>query len=505
MAFVVSRKEVGYFGYLCDQKLLLFHSPFTKFCGLPGEEPVVLPDDGGNTNDPQLDKPMSAEAQLEKLSNKSTLPDDGGNSNDPQLKKPVNAEAQPEKLFNKSILPDDGGSDNDPQLEKRVSAEAQREKSSKRSTLNCAAISNCGNFIAISDDNKQLHLWKRRDNKWSLLSSRTVPRKCLHLLFTNSGSDVIASDRGGDVHRFSVNEAKQGCELILGHICAILGVELTEDDAYIITCDRDAKIRVTCYPNTYSIETYCLGHREFVSALKLYSGAERLLLSGSGDGTLRLWKCHKGTELFCTDVRKNLPIFVDNQEAVKNTGIDDHAVKNSSTVDSQGPSVAFTTSDSEVGPKNVAVKCIRYCPETQVFAVLFYAYPHVAIFQMNSSVSSKSFEFVQNVNLQSVPLDAYFDSAGYLWVLLSSKDNCVAIFKSTVCSNSVQFIKLEEADSSKVGRISSEIHNNWRVFSLSIDVNNLYKPSYIRGFGSGKQSPVKEKSFEPKWKKNKVK
>ena len=37
---------------------------------------------------------------------------------------------------------------------------------------------------------------------------------------------------------------------------------LAEDDKFLITSDRDEKIRVSCFPNSYSIHTFCLGHLE---------------------------------------------------------------------------------------------------------------------------------------------------------------------------------------------------------------------------------------------------
>lgn len=65
----------------------------------------------------------------------------------------------------------------------------------------------------------------------------------------------------------------------------------------MITSDRDEKIRVTNYPQTESIESYCLGHLEYVSGIEQLAGGN-LLVSVSGDKTLRIWNYLKGTELF---------------------------------------------------------------------------------------------------------------------------------------------------------------------------------------------------------------
>lgn len=70
---------------------------------------------------------------------------------------------------------------------------------------------------------------------------------------------------------------------------------------FIITSDRDEKIRVTNYPQSEIIESYCLGHLEFVSAIEELSATqsnEHQLISISGDKTLRLWNYLNGTELY---------------------------------------------------------------------------------------------------------------------------------------------------------------------------------------------------------------
>lgn len=66
---------------------------------------------------------------------------------------------------------------------------------------------------------------------------------------------------------------------------------------YLITCDRDEKIRVTNYPATHLIETYCLGHTEYVSAISFLPTNSNHLVSVSGDKMLKLWNFIDGTEV----------------------------------------------------------------------------------------------------------------------------------------------------------------------------------------------------------------
>lgn len=63
-----------------------------------------------------------------------------------------------------------------------------------------------------------------------------------------------------------------------------------------MTTDRDEKIRVTNYPATHDIEAFCVGHTEFVSSA-VFIDSDRLLLSASGDKTLRVWDFRKGKQI----------------------------------------------------------------------------------------------------------------------------------------------------------------------------------------------------------------
>ncbi|KAL0371289.1 UNVERIFIED_CONTAM: tRNA (guanine-N(7)-)-methyltransferase non-catalytic subunit wdr4 [Sesamum angustifolium] len=98
---------------------------------------------------------------------------------------------------------------------------------------------------------------------------------------------------------------------VLSHYCSIITrLEFSPDGKYIITADRDFKIRVTVFPKqplngAHEIQSFCLGHTEFVSCLAFISCedyAQGLLVSGSGDSTVRLWDYASGCLLDTCDV-----------------------------------------------------------------------------------------------------------------------------------------------------------------------------------------------------------
>ena len=86
----------------------------------------------------------------------------------------------------------------------------------------------------------------------------------------------------------------------------LLDMVMSSCGKYIITCDRDEKIRVSKYPNAYNIECYCLGHTDFVTNLQVvHNFSENILLSASGDGSLRVWKYLEGKEVSTKPLQAN--------------------------------------------------------------------------------------------------------------------------------------------------------------------------------------------------------
>ncbi|EDW52958.1 GM12477 [Drosophila sechellia] len=138
-------------------------------------------------------------------------------------------------------------------------------------------------------------LYRSRPENARLLSTRPLSRASSALRFCSDSSSVLVTDKTGDCYQYDCVEVEAPPRLLLGHLSVVYDILWSEDQQHIITCDRDDKIRVTNYPATFDIHSYCLGHREFVSGLALLT--EQHIASTSGDKTLRVWNYIQGKEL----------------------------------------------------------------------------------------------------------------------------------------------------------------------------------------------------------------
>lgn len=140
--------------------------------------------------------------------------------------------------------------------------------------------------------------------------------------FADSGKFLIVCDKGGDCFKYDCEEVKKPGRWLMGHMSQVLDVLIDPEEKLIITSDRDEKIRVTSHPDCHNIETFCLGHTEFVSHLEfLKHDEDSVLISLSGDKTLRWWNYKSGKEL----ARKELEL-PGNKLAIQNQTADGSAL-----------------------------------------------------------------------------------------------------------------------------------------------------------------------------------
>ncbi|GFR50139.1 hypothetical protein Agub_g12291, partial [Astrephomene gubernaculifera] len=166
---------------------------------------------------------------------------------------------------------------------------------------------------------------------WCCANAWLTPKKMSAGGFTRDGSYAMFADKFGDVLIGRVALPAPGTEQqpepqqlqlqtpgsLLGHFCTIVtGVAASPCGRYLATSDKDFKVRVSVLPSeplqgSYEIQCYCLGHQDFVSCVAFAAPAVRsadgqqqqqpqggaVLLSGSGDGTVRMWDHVTGRQL----------------------------------------------------------------------------------------------------------------------------------------------------------------------------------------------------------------
>ena len=118
-----------------------------------------------------------------------------------------------------------------------------------------------------------------------------MEKKCSALTtHENRGIDyVIVGDKIGDIVAFDLPKLSKKTFLV-GH-CATVITDLTFVEDFLASSDRDEKIFVCKFPQTFNIQSICVGHKQFVSCI---CSVGENLLSGSADSTIRMWDVESG-------------------------------------------------------------------------------------------------------------------------------------------------------------------------------------------------------------------
>ncbi|KAF4666292.1 WD repeat-containing protein 4 [Perkinsus olseni] len=177
------------------------------------------------------------------------------------------------------------------------------------------AHSNRGLWATVGDD-KQVVLW---DDDFEQVVARYTHRKKITTAVFDPDGRLIIADKYGEVWRLtpvettsqtgqrqiefaqappnSMEPEAQGCaELLFGHLAVVTAMECVQTHGYLLTADRDEKIRMSLYPSYQVIHAFMLGHTEYVSGLH-YSSQYEQVISTSADGTIRRWSLSTGQQV----------------------------------------------------------------------------------------------------------------------------------------------------------------------------------------------------------------
>lgn len=312
----------------------------------------------------------------------------------------------------------------------------------------CGAFSPSGSLLAVCDDHKQMTVWKSSDR--TLLRQWHVQRRANSVVFHGEDA-ILVADKTGDAHVFSVETDVTGGSgsLILGHLSMLLDVAVSSCGKFVITCDRDEKIRVSNYPDAHSIHAYCLGHTEFVSSVRVVPGCPDLLLSSSGDGTVKCWEFKSGTELSSRLCYEDAGMVALEGTEKGDADVDDNDFKRKTR---QTP----------------AVKCIktRECDDGVVVVVASIE-GFNGVLSYSFDAATKSLEFKQKIEVGSLLWDVGFDSNANLWALESDKP-----FFSVFCRKEGNFILASEGKPKETPQVKQMLEEGKK---LTTGLDDLYK------------------------------
>ncbi|CAD6206620.1 unnamed protein product [Miscanthus lutarioriparius] len=181
----------------------------------------------------------------------------------------------------------------------------------------CFSVS--GALFASAGDDKLVKVWKT--DSWRCIRTITSEKRVSAVAISINDLYVTFADKFGVVWLVTLWEdsAEQVSVdnkpvSILGHYCSIItSMKFSPDGRFIATADRDFKIRVTLFPKNplkgaHEIQSFCLGHTDFVSCITFTSISENqsFLISGGGDSTVRLWDYVNGCLLDTFQVRDKM-------------------------------------------------------------------------------------------------------------------------------------------------------------------------------------------------------
>ena len=158
--------------------------------------------------------------------------------------------------------------------------------------IRAMAYSETRRILACVTDSKELALFDV--DSGTLVNTRQVWKRPNCVAFTQDSQKIVIGDKFGDVYSYHIDNVDIAATLLLGHVSIVTDFAWTNDFKQLITADRDEKLRVNRYPETFILDQFLLGHLEFVSRIVVVAGNDNVAISGGGDPFLMVWDCKTG-------------------------------------------------------------------------------------------------------------------------------------------------------------------------------------------------------------------
>lgn len=159
-------------------------------------------------------------------------------------------------------------------------------------------------FIIATNNKRIRTLIQDKDNNnngnmYKLCQFKKMDKKISSIALSPTNDEqteefLICADKFGVIFMFLLPNLKVKFDGS-GHLAIISHITFDSSGKYLMSCDKDFKIRISRFPSLFIIDGFCYGHTEAVT--KCCTIENKYILSGSCDGTIRFWSIPFGKQL----------------------------------------------------------------------------------------------------------------------------------------------------------------------------------------------------------------
>lgn len=241
--------------------------------------------------------------------------------------------------------------------------------------------------------------------------------------FVNIGENLkqvlIVGDKAGDI--WGIDHALSRHPVLCGGHTTSVITDMVSHDNWVISCDRDEKIRVSKFPDMVNVKSYCLGHKDVVTSLsfmRVIGETTSLLISTSWDHQIILWNYEEGLKV---------GQFIHQKES----SLHEVPTADAADIEEEGEGIEEKNYD-EHNAGNYPIKAVAPTGGSSYLAVIYKKKQHVNLFSVHkvpvvdtfnnleASVSALPYEIrlVATIALPEEPTDIIFLDTNELVVLL---------------------------------------------------------------------------------------
>lgn len=302
-------------------------------------------------------------------------------------------------------------------------------------------ISRCGKYLLACFSSKWISCWNI--DSAELLGSKLCRKRVtsmIHSLYPQNSAQsmLVFSDKFGEIFAVDTPNMKHDPVLCGSHTTSTITSMIFRDN-YLITCDRDEKIRVQTFPDMVNIVSYCLGHTSVVTSIEVLDS--KYLVSISWDYRLIVWNYLEGVKLAEFKFIQDSSSDVANDKANTSHEVIEDDMEEGNDEDEEEKEKDYNENSAGNYPlKIIYLDGLISSSQTNAHyvAVTFKGGLQILFYRIEIPLdSSPTIEINASIQLSEVPCDITFNSKDKSLVALSG--NGLKIWKCEVIDNKLTF------------------------------------------------------------------